>query len=56
MDYEDGYPIEGAKEVETLVTRYVTRALREAEPSLLKEGSRLSVCPKKSCLHVEPAD
>lgn len=28
MDFDGLYPIEGAKEVKTLMTRYVTRALR----------------------------
>ena len=28
MDYEGAYPIEGAKEVGTLMTRHVSRALR----------------------------
>ena len=30
VDYDGAFPIEGAKEVATLMTRYVTRALREA--------------------------
>ena len=29
VDYDGAFPIEGAKEVATLMTRYVTRALRE---------------------------
>jgi hypothetical protein len=28
VDYEDDFPIEGAKEVDTLLTRYVSRPLR----------------------------
>jgi hypothetical protein len=32
VDYDGAFPIEGAKEVATLMTRYVTRALREVEP------------------------
>ena len=36
VDYDGAFPIEGAKEVATLMTRYVPRALREE--SLLDSG------------------
>ena len=29
VDFDGAYPLEGAKEVKSLMTRYVTRALRE---------------------------
>ena len=44
MDYDGAFPIEGAKEVATLMTRYVTRALREES---LLDSSPLA-------MHAEP--
>ena len=38
MDFDGEYPIEGAKEVATLMTRYVSRALRPWTLSGAAEG------------------
>ena len=41
VDFEEGYAIEGAKEVATVVTRHVTRLLR---PWLAARSHRFSFC------------
>ncbi len=45
VDYEGGYPIEGAKEVSTLMTRYVSRALRDAVASISREAGHAIQSP-----------
>eukprot|EP00884_Botryococcus_braunii_P017254 jgi/Botrbrau1/4211/Bobra.0044s0014.1 len=52
VDFEEGYPIEGAKEVATVMTRYVSRPVKEADASLLAQGAQLAVCPNRTCLLV----
>ena len=68
VDFEGRYPIEGAKEVKTLMTRYVTRAVRmwvakleeEASMGTSKEGGlqalHMAVSESRNALDIVPRD
>lgn len=70
VDFEGRYPIEGAKEVKTLMTRYVTRAMRlwvaklEASAGASLGDSKagnlqilsLIVAESRKALEIEPQD
>lgn len=54
VDYEGGYPIEGAKEVRAVMTRYVSTALRAwARDHELVEGTRVHLAPPRGPLDTE---
>ena len=54
VDYEGGYPIEGAKEVRAVMTRYVSTALRAwTRDHGAPEGRRLHLAPPRTPLHTE---
>jgi hypothetical protein len=48
VDFEGAYPIEGAKEVSTLMTRHVSRALRAALGGQRPAGSQVAALGVKA--------
>lgn len=57
MDFEGKYPIEGAKEVKTLMTRYVTRAIRTWTMQMESKATRSAYIKgtPETALHLEIA-
>lgn len=55
VDFDGAYPIEGAKEVATLMTRYVTRALRERSSPPARDAAAVHVpAPSNVRLRIAP--